>query len=103
VANIFAEALRLEGHLVDVFTDPAIAYEKISIDPKGYSLILLDVRMPGMSGIQLANRLLQVDDQANIVLISAFEDVDVGNFRFIRKPITIPLLIGIINENLLSK
>jgi two-component system response regulator ChvI len=81
--------------LVDTFNeaDKAIAYFK----PRYYDLIILDVRMPGRSGFELAKLIWALDPQARICFMSAFEILEnearkvfssFKTFCFIKKPIS---------------
>jgi DNA-binding response OmpR family regulator len=44
------------GFLVDAFTNPEEALQKFKSNAESYSLMLLDIKMPGLSGIQLAKK-----------------------------------------------
>jgi two-component system response regulator FixJ len=61
--------------------------------PAAYNCIVADVRMPGMSGIELINRLKERGDMPPVVLITGHGDVEMavtaiklGAFDFIEKP-----------------
>ena len=47
-----------EGHEVDTVTNAAEAFEMVK--NKRYSLILLDIKMPGASGIELYGRMQKI-------------------------------------------
>jgi CheY-like chemotaxis protein len=49
-----ARALVLDGHTVTEASDGAQALETFSEDEKGFDLVVSDIRMPVMDGIQLA-------------------------------------------------
>jgi CheY-like chemotaxis protein len=51
VAELLAEALLLDGHRVDIANSGAVALTRI--DDASYDLVFSDMKMPGMSGIQL--------------------------------------------------
>ncbi|MBU6391621.1 MAG: response regulator [Planctomycetes bacterium] len=47
---------------------------------KKYSIILLDVKMPGMDGIELLDRIQEIKfiSHSNIVIITAYTDQDIA-------------------------
>jgi two-component system response regulator ChvI len=57
---------------VDSFTDPIKALEHFQKNPSFFSLVLTDVRMPGMSGIELANHMLSIRPDIKIMLMTAY-------------------------------
>jgi DNA-binding NtrC family response regulator len=61
--------LRGAGHEVDGFIDSLDAYSRFQEDPDRYDAVISDLRMERMPGVQLANKLKEVQ----IFLMSAFE------------------------------
>jgi two-component system response regulator AtoC len=67
-------------------------------------LIITDVRMPGMSGIDLLNRLRENDEDADVLVITAFEDMETavaamkaGAYDYLVKPLDldqVEILVG---------
>jgi DNA-binding NtrC family response regulator len=105
LVNLFREALHMDGFQVCAFTDPIEAFNKIQNRLKEYSLIISDYKMPSMNGNELCNKLLSLNPELKVILISAYDDVQCDNskFIFLRKPIPIPSLLKIVNENLTNK
>jgi len=61
-------------------------------------LVLADIIMPVMSGIEMADKILQIDKHAKIVLMSGYSDSVIesegrSRFPFIRKPFIHAVLI----------
>ncbi|MCL4539407.1 MAG: response regulator, partial [Bacteroidetes bacterium] len=59
-----------------------------------WDVILLDIKMPGMDGLELLKRLREIDKTASIVMITAFAAVDSavqalkdGAFDYVTKPV----------------
>ncbi len=108
IARLFKITLQKEGFIVDVFNDPTQA---LSCYKSGYyDLLLLDVKMPQMSGFELYEKIRKNGDDANVCFITAFEEYQ-DEFRrtypslkevdcFIRKPIELDKLIKIIRKRL---
>ncbi len=66
-------------------------------------VILMDQRMPEMSGIEASKLILQIDNRVKIIFTSADasakeEAISIGAFLFINKPFTINLLIDAVNR-----
>lgn len=83
--------LRLPGTLVSVFIDPTKGLAEAMANPP--DLVLLDVRMPGMSGEEVFARLHQAHPGLPIVFLTAFGSVESavlamrnGAFDYLQKP-----------------
>ena len=65
---------------------------------------LVDVDLPGMSGLDLAARLEQLDPDVRMVLITAAEGDRIERFRqghsvdYVRKPIDFPALLTLLRD-----
>ena len=101
---LLQKKLRERGFDVHISDDSYKALHNFK--PNFYDLIILDVRMPGMSGFELFDRLKQIDPNARINFMTAFEFhpndekyivSDLGGEGFIEKPVSISKLIEIIN------
>lgn len=92
--------LARSGFDVDAFSSPrhALSY----FEPGTYDLLMFDVRMPGMSGIELYMEIQKKEPGIKVVFLTAFEiddqewkmmlpDFNIDNI--IRKPITVPDLV----------
>ena len=76
LANLFKIYLQKFGFDAISFTDPRMALEYISDNFNTFSLILTDLRMPDMSGIDLAYEIRKVDKKIKIILVTAFMTED---------------------------
>ena len=72
LASLFKAFLERMGYDTVTFTDPIVALEFFKQGIKEFSLILTDLRMPEMSGIELAAEIRKFDDKIKIILITAF-------------------------------
>jgi CheY-like chemotaxis protein len=79
LAHLFSYFLEGSGFNAISFTDPLLALEDFKRNPEKFSLILTDLRMPGMNGVELAKRIREYNPDAKIVLITAFYIDDVTN------------------------
>lgn len=88
LANLFKTHLQKVGFDTISFTDPRVALEYVRDNSKTFSLILTDLRMPHMSGIDLAAEIRKIDEKIKIVLITAFMTEDlIDDHRFINAKI----------------
>ena len=83
--------LRLPGVCVSVFVDPVKGLSEAVTNPP--DLVLLDVRMPGMSGEEVFARLHEAHPELPIVFLTAFGSVEGavlamrnGAFDYLQKP-----------------
>ena len=72
---MLAIVLSTEGWEVDEAADGSEALQRCGEAP--YDIVVLDLRMPGLSGIDVAQRLRADGFGGHLVLFSAFVDADV--------------------------
>ncbi len=86
LANQFLTAtlLRREGHMVDTFSDGASASRAVATRP--YDIVLMDIFMPDMSGLDVARRIRALPPPAGTVPIVALTaDISVDDQRMCRE------------------
>ena len=107
LACIFKEFLKNEGYDVVSFTDPVLALEYYKETAGKHSLIITDLRMPGICGIDLAKSIRDFDCKIKIFLMTAFESKDLEDGkdfknaridRLIQKPVRFSDLREMIND-----
>jgi CheY-like chemotaxis protein len=79
------------------FSDPRKALEYLTTHPNSADLILLDIRMPGMSGLRVYQGVKALDPRANIIFLSSLDaapelgdllsNATLDDSRFLRKPV----------------
>jgi DNA-binding response OmpR family regulator len=73
ILTTFKRSLELAGYSTYGFTNPSAALEHFRQNPKAYQIVITDVRMPGMSGFELAREIRNLDRDVKIIIMSAFE------------------------------
>lgn len=86
-----AEILQLEGYTVSVAENGEIAVDFLERD--GYDLMLLDLKMPGMDGVEVLKRAAEISPDCKVILLtanatleSAIEAVRMGAQDYLLKP-----------------
>jgi CheY-like chemotaxis protein len=96
ILAIFKCYLSSEGYQVEAFSDSYMALQSFArSEPQHYDLLVLDIRMPTINGLQLYQRLKAVDPYIRVIFLSALEATDelvsilegVKTADVIRKPI----------------
>jgi DNA-binding response OmpR family regulator len=101
ITAIFKIGLEKNQFIVTTFNDPLEALSKFK--PRLYDLLILDIRMPGMNGFQLYEKIRALDDKVRVCFLTAFEESR-REFRnsfpfleevncYLKKPITLQDLI----------
>jgi DNA-binding response OmpR family regulator len=109
LASLFKEFLRKEGYNVVSFTDSVLAFEYFKETWDRHSLIITDLRMPGICGIDLAKDVREINSKVKIFLMTAFDISDLKDNedfkkakidRLLQKPVRLADLSRMINESL---
>ena len=103
IVQVLKIGLLKNRFLVEAFTNPDEALQSFKANAESYCLMLSDVRMPSMSGIQLARKVKEINPNVKTVLMTAFEIKD-SEFStvfpstqvdgFVQKPVGIKELTG---------
>ncbi|WEK06448.1 MAG: sigma-54 dependent transcriptional regulator [Candidatus Devosia phytovorans] len=93
-----AQTIRLAGLTVETFADAASLLEVVGTDFAG--IVVSDIRMPRVSGLDLFDRLRAVDEAIPVILITGHGDIDMavnavqaGAYDFIAKPVSAQRLV----------
>jgi two-component system C4-dicarboxylate transport response regulator DctD len=102
-ANV--QTLDLAGLTVEAFADAASVLPHIARDFPG--IVVTDIRMPGMDGLELRAAIHAIDPDIPVVLITGHADVAMavralhdGAFDFLAKPFAADHLVGVVRRAL---
>ena len=106
--NLLSEFLGRKRYDVSIALS---AQEAISsIESKRPDVVLLDIRMPGMDGIELLRRIKQFDKDIDVIMITAVNEegvgrraIELGAYDYITKPISLDYLEVSVMTNLFMK
>jgi DNA-binding NtrC family response regulator len=95
--ELLAEALQQDGLSIFVSTDPGEGLELIYREHP--QIVLLDLVMPKMSGLQMLERIVEFDPTIDVILMTAHyttetavEAIQKGACDYLNKPVSIPAL-----------
>ena len=90
MAQFLGIVLRKEGYQVSTATNGRDALEKVKSDP--FDVVITDIKMPGMDGIQLLQGLKKYDPSLPVVIMTAYasqqsaiDAVNLGAFQYLIK------------------
>ncbi len=105
MAEMLQEIFEEEGMLVETALDGRQALEKFR--SSSFDLVLLDLRMPEVSGMEVLKEIRRDDPDIPVVVITAYGSVDnavealkIGAYDFVTKPFKIEELKNIITRAL---
>lgn len=99
VCKIVSKILLDNDYQVQAFTQPKQALQ--AMRKTSFDLALLDIKMPDMTGIELAQKIRQEDERVAIVIMTAYPDVQsatetmrLGARDYVTKPFNEQQLLG---------
>jgi DNA-binding NtrC family response regulator len=107
IVNLIKQSLQINVLKVSAFTDPIMALEDFKVNGQTCSLILSDIRMPGMNGYEFVKKVKKINSKVKVILMTAFEindkefhnllpDVKVDGF--LQKPFSIQQLNNVVEK-----
>lgn len=105
IRNTLKEVLEYESHQVELAAD---GLEGLEIFKKGgFDVVLCDIKMPNMDGMEVLEKLFEISSDVPIVMISGHGNIDTaveaikkGAFDFIEKPLDLNRLLITIRNSL---
>ncbi len=98
IRNTLKDILEYEKYSVDLAEDGIKGIEKVK--GNGFDVVLCDIKMPGMDGIEVLEQLVQISPDTPVVMISghgnidtAVESIKKGAFDYIEKPLDLNRLL----------
>jgi len=81
-----------DGYRADAAVDATVALKKLK--PGVWDIVFLDIKLPGMDGMELQQRIKSIDPNATIIMITAYATVDTavkslkeGAYDYVTKPV----------------
>jgi len=100
---VLEKALSKEGLSTRSFADPMMVLEKIKQERPG--AIISDIRMPGIDGIALLEKLKEHSPDLPVIIMTAFSDLDhavsafrEGAFEYISKPFDVEEMVSLVKR-----
>ncbi|MFC1988018.1 response regulator [Chloroflexota bacterium] len=97
--------LKGKGYETEGAGSGAEALKKIA--KKSYDLLLLDIRMPNMTGLELLRKIREIDPEAMALFLTGYgtientvEALELGALGFVRKPMPLDELADVIDDAL---
>ena len=92
IRNTLKEILEFEGHVISLAEDGASGLEAAAAG--NFDVIFCDIKMPGMDGVEVLDKLSESGNEAPVVMISGHGSIDTavecikkGAYDFIQKPL----------------
>ncbi|MBM3567450.1 MAG: sigma-54-dependent Fis family transcriptional regulator [Alphaproteobacteria bacterium] len=105
IRQTVAEVLMRQGHDVRQAEDGASALRQAG--EQSFALILLDLRLPNVSGLEIMPKLLELDDRTVVVVMTAYPEVrtaisslKAGAYDYLNKPFDLDDLRGMVQRAL---
>jgi DNA-binding NtrC family response regulator len=106
--ELFQRFAHEQGYQVKIFQDPQVALQSFREYPA--DLVITDLKMPGLSGIELLAALRKIDNEVPVIIITGYSTVEhaiealrLGATDFIKKPYDIEELLLHISKTLESR
>lgn len=73
--KLFNDALcgNIDGTRVITFNDPIIALQHFTENKENYALVISDLKMPNLNGLELLKKIKKLNDKVRTMLINAHE------------------------------
>jgi len=112
ITKLFHIALyeNVNGISVVSFNDPVIALEHFASNKDAYAVVIADLRMPGLNGLELLKKVKSLNPRVRTILMSAYNfDEDILFLKYMKediidssidKPVTINRLCQRVKDEL---
>ena len=86
IAQLFRDALQTTtGFTIFAFTEPKAAFEHFELNSEDYTLIISDLRMPSINGMELIKKIKELNPYIRTILMTAFAINDDLFYEYAKK------------------
>ena len=108
LAQLFTDAIKSGGLFAIGFDKPLAAVDYLRKHHSEVCLVVTDWKMPEMNGLELTHKVADIDDEIQVMLMSAYELQqdqlkEVNKNEYLRKPVHIKELIDTIKKEYFAK
>jgi DNA-binding NtrC family response regulator len=103
VGDRMKPAIEQDGHRVEIFTDPKQALARI--DAKEFDIVVTDIRMEEVDGIQVLERVMAKSKRTKVIIITGYATMELarealgkGAHDFIAKPFKLRDMRTVVNK-----
>lgn len=103
VGDRLKPAIEEHGHRVEVFIDPRKALERV--EQKHFDIVVTDIRMENVNGIQVLERVIAKDERAKVIIITGYATMELAReamgkmaYDFVAKPFKLKEICDIVNK-----
>ena len=108
VRSFLAESLEIDGHHVEEAPNGQEALERLR--SRSFDLVLTDLRMPGMDGLELLQKVQAEQPEVEFIVLTAHGNVEnavqamkLGAFDYIQKPVSGPAELRLLATRALER
>ena len=105
ILSVAREAFPVFGYKITTFSHPEEALSAFQENPELFDLLITDMTMPQMTGVELAKKIMACDAQLPIILCSGYSTLidrdsarEIGIREYVSKPVTAAKLVKIIRK-----
>ena len=106
--TLLSDSLSMEGHRVLTAHNGRKALERVAKETP--DLVLLDIKMPGMNGIEVLKRIKKVKEETPVIILTAYGTLEtarkamkLGADDYVTKPVDHALLKSLVKEALAKR
>src|SRR6476619_274278 len=111
-ANLVKKSLEMDGFNVHVFNDPLLAIDYIKSNPKENALVISNVAVSGLNGLDLVSKIKELDSKVKVIFMTPFDieyiKSEVEKYDYVYKtaqifqqPVSTTNLCNIVKNNLI--
>jgi UDP-glucose 6-dehydrogenase len=111
-ANLVKKSLEMDGFNVHVFNDPLLAIDYIKSNPKENALVISNVAVSGLNGLDLVSKIKELDSKVKVIFMTPFDieyiksevekyDYAYKTVEIFQQPVSTTNLCNIVKNNLI--
>ena len=105
LADLGKQVLEALGYQVQAHGDSREAWERFAADPEAFDLVITDLTMPGMTGAELAEKILALRPHLPVILATGYSDIltedeamEMGVREYLLKPVSTGRLAEVVRR-----